>query len=387
MMFDTDTMRMASAWSAADPPDADENFIDWRGIQFNGEHQIHPSVKGSVTASNGTGPGWENPETGDFFDDQRVLGRDGLQYGPLPREWGKFNGTYYHGQQVMLSYSVGRLGCWRCRRCRSMTIRLSHPYSSHLQSRRPARSRSDATDRTAGGRHWSGAGSRQLDSAQRPATRVIPLTSPVRFGRALADQRKPAEAQPMIFDGQTFLEVSDTSAFDMTGQDFTITARVKTRGNGTIFAIARPDSPWTPDGQTFFIRDGRLGFDIGWVGAVSSQKKINDGQWHNVAATCGRRRTSSSIVRRSETRWQGNSGSEGERCRAVSCESALRPPTFRGRIHFFEGELDEVRFYQRHLTDELKVAEIERCSQWMTWLTGSYGRRMLLSLTIVMKQP
>ena len=46
MMFDTDTLRMAAAWSAPDPPSAEQNFIDWRGIQFNGEHQIHPRIIG-----------------------------------------------------------------------------------------------------------------------------------------------------------------------------------------------------------------------------------------------------------------------------------------------------------------------------------------------------
>ncbi len=106
MMFDTDTLRMAAAWSALDPPSAEQNFIDWRGIQFNGEHQIHPSVTGKVIASNPTGPGWANPATNQFVDDQRVLGRDGRMYGPLPRDWGQFRGVYHYGQQVVLSYTI-----------------------------------------------------------------------------------------------------------------------------------------------------------------------------------------------------------------------------------------------------------------------------------------
>ena len=106
MMFDTDTLRMAAAWSAPDPPSAEQNFIDWRGIQFNGEHQIHPHVTGTVITSNPTGPGWANPATNQFVDDQRVLGRDGRMYGPLPREWGQFRGVYYYGQQVVLSYTI-----------------------------------------------------------------------------------------------------------------------------------------------------------------------------------------------------------------------------------------------------------------------------------------
>ena len=34
MIFDTDTLRMAAQWSAEE---AGERFIDWRGIQFNGD--------------------------------------------------------------------------------------------------------------------------------------------------------------------------------------------------------------------------------------------------------------------------------------------------------------------------------------------------------------
>ncbi len=105
MIFDTDTLRMAAQWSAGK---SGEQFIDWRGIQLNGEHQIHPHIVGPVTASNSTGPGWADPQSGSFTDDRRVKGRDGRRYGPLPRDWAKYRGMYYHGQNVIVSYSVGK---------------------------------------------------------------------------------------------------------------------------------------------------------------------------------------------------------------------------------------------------------------------------------------
>jgi putative heme-binding domain-containing protein len=100
MIFDHDTLRMAAAWTGT-------GFIDWNGIHFNGRHQIHPRIVGEVLASNPTGPGWANPETGKFEDDARVVGRDGRQYGPLPRTWGRYHGLYHHGDQVIVAYSVG----------------------------------------------------------------------------------------------------------------------------------------------------------------------------------------------------------------------------------------------------------------------------------------
>jgi putative heme-binding domain-containing protein len=99
MLFDHDTLRVAAAWSG-------EGFIDWMGINFNGQHQVHPNVAGTVRFANPVGPGWADPETG-TFDDPRLKGRDGKPYGPLPRSWAQYKGMYHYGNQVILSYTVG----------------------------------------------------------------------------------------------------------------------------------------------------------------------------------------------------------------------------------------------------------------------------------------
>ncbi len=100
MIFDHDTMRIAAAWSG-------EGFIDWNGVQFDGQHEIHPRLVGEIAFANETGPGWANPRTGKFDDDQRVVGRDGRRYGPLPRDWAQYHGQYQHGQRAVFSYRVG----------------------------------------------------------------------------------------------------------------------------------------------------------------------------------------------------------------------------------------------------------------------------------------
>ncbi|MBL8823230.1 MAG: c-type cytochrome [Planctomycetia bacterium] len=98
-LFDHDTMRFAAAWSG-------NGFIDWKGIHFNGQHQVHPKLMGDVQVVNPVGPGWANPETGSF-DDPRLTGRDGKPYGPLPKSWAQYRGTYQFGNQTILSYTVG----------------------------------------------------------------------------------------------------------------------------------------------------------------------------------------------------------------------------------------------------------------------------------------
>ena len=97
--FEHDTLRMAAAWTG--------DFVDWNGIQFNGRHGVHLRASGKILAANPTGPGWADPTTGSFQDDQRVVGRDGRRYGPLPAAWGKFRGLYRYENQVILNYTVG----------------------------------------------------------------------------------------------------------------------------------------------------------------------------------------------------------------------------------------------------------------------------------------
>ena len=98
-LFDHDTMRFAAAW-------AGDGFVDWKGIHFNGQHQVHPKIVGETHVANPVGPGWANPDTGSFAD-PRPLGRDKRPYGPLPKTWAKFRGVYHFGDQTVVSYTVG----------------------------------------------------------------------------------------------------------------------------------------------------------------------------------------------------------------------------------------------------------------------------------------
>ena len=99
LAFDHDTMRVAGAWSG-------QGFIDWKGILFNGNHVVTPRTVGDLHFGSLPGPGWANPVSG-LFQDPRMLGKDGRAYGPLPRHWAKFKGTYKHGNRVVVSYAIG----------------------------------------------------------------------------------------------------------------------------------------------------------------------------------------------------------------------------------------------------------------------------------------
>ncbi len=99
VLFDHDTMRFAAAWTG-------DGFIDWNGIHFNGQHAVHPKLVGDLHVVNPVGPGWADPETGSFAD-PRMKGRDDRPYGPLPRKWAQYRGSYAYGDQTIVSYTVG----------------------------------------------------------------------------------------------------------------------------------------------------------------------------------------------------------------------------------------------------------------------------------------
>ena len=83
-LYDHDTLRLAAAWTG-------QGFIDWNGINFNGQHQVHPRVVGQVHVANPDGPGWANPDD-PGAEDRRIVGRDGRRYGPMPRHLGALQG-------------------------------------------------------------------------------------------------------------------------------------------------------------------------------------------------------------------------------------------------------------------------------------------------------
>ena len=392
MTFDHDTLRVAAAWSRSEeqpekkgeekpltptlspqsrgegtakgeekksrkPPEKDAlsasprpsvspslqpAFIDWHGINFDGRHNIHPRVSGDVAFANPTGPGWADPETGSF-DDPRVLGRDGHRYGPLPRAWGRYRGLYQHGDQVIVSYTIGETevlempGVSQVASSQAVFTRTLNvgPRSREMLLKVATHPVRDAVVETIG-----------IDGGT--GSNLGPVAW-LRVPRKVAAETPPTSA-PLVFTGKAHLRVAKPEDFDLTARDFTISARIKTKTGGTIFCQAPIEGPWAPDGKTLFVRGGRLTFDIGWVGAVASKSNVNDDRWHDVALT-----------------WQHETGrvrffvdgkSDGEgtlKPKAVSEKQTIRigftSPNFPDPTYFV-GQLADVRFLQRRLKDD-----------------------------------
>ncbi|MDG2123241.1 MAG: c-type cytochrome, partial [Verrucomicrobiales bacterium] len=105
MVYDHDTMRVAAAYTGTGNP-AGPNFVDWRGIAFDGSHGTHTSIVGDILFTNPVGPGVADPTSGSW-DDPRFLGRDEKPYGPLPRSWTHYKGVYHYADKTLIHYTVG----------------------------------------------------------------------------------------------------------------------------------------------------------------------------------------------------------------------------------------------------------------------------------------
>src|SRR6185503_13920934 len=97
MVYDHDTMRVAAATTG--------DFVDWKGIAFDGSHGTPTALSGERHWVNPVGPGWASPDG--KWEDTRLLGRDNKRYGPLPREWVHYEGLYLHGAKAVIAARIG----------------------------------------------------------------------------------------------------------------------------------------------------------------------------------------------------------------------------------------------------------------------------------------
>jgi putative heme-binding domain-containing protein len=371
MVFDHDTMRVSAAWTGKD-------FIDWNGIHFNGRHNIHPRVVGDIHLTNPTGPGYGRPASsvpsppggesarkageggaGSFADTARIVGRDKRIYGPLPRKWAHYKGLYHYEDKTIISYTVGE------------TSILEMPGLQTIKNESEGIDKPPGAPQHVFKRAFNiGPRSKELvlqiargdiENAQLALLKSTSGQVAV-YGTNLGVETKaaavPAESvlnKKLEFSGATSVEIADASAFDMTSKDFTIAARVRTKSGGTIFCRTAKGPKWVPDGKSLFIRGGRLTYDIGWVGALTSNQRINDGKWHDVAMTWVAKTKQSTMFIDGKPAGAKVIAPKGNPQKHV-VRLGFSAPNFPSET-YLKGDLETVSFFQRALKgDEIAKA-------------------------------
>jgi len=96
--FDTERLRMAAGWTGG--------FLKLPAGR-DGLQGV-PQVIGNIAFRTSMSPGWAGPK-GEWTEAEPpvIKGNDIYSSGPLPRNWAKWRGHYAHGDQVVLSYTVG----------------------------------------------------------------------------------------------------------------------------------------------------------------------------------------------------------------------------------------------------------------------------------------
>lgn len=355
MMYEHDTMRVAGAWSG--------RFIDWEGIHFNGTHGRHPSVAGEIHVANPTGPGFGRPQTqrlagmghlpSGLFDDDRVVGRDGKHYGPLPGDWAKYLGMYRFAKTTIIKYRVAETEILESP---GLTFVDGHPvYTRTLNLGHRDNDLVIQVAKVAGQDHLVEAS---------PENVAIILPSAKNNGHSHTNSTTGIE-----FEDGKFAEIADGDRFDMTESDYSIYARIKTLQDGTIFAQSKNQGQWSPQGKTLFLRNGKPTFDIGWVGAVNAKRKVNNGKWHDIVMTWEQEKRQVRFYIDGKPSGGGELGPE-ETLNDAVVRIGFTNDNFPSEPNF-SGSMSDVRFYQRKLSpDEIKnpkaISPEKLTGQWNT---------------------
>jgi mono/diheme cytochrome c family protein len=139
-------------------------------------------------------------------------------------------------------------------------------------------------------------------------------------------------------------------ALDFGQESFALSARFRSRRSGTLAAKCPPEGEWAPDAKALFLRGGRLVYDIGWVGALTSERIWNDGRWHTVVLTSDR----------GLARLYVDGALEGERAGfRADDEAGFVFKTGAANDNFggaYDGDLGPVRFYADGVTQAQAAA-------------------------------
>lgn len=134
-------------------------------------------------------------------------------------------------------------------------------------------------------------------------------------------------------------------------RDFTVVVRFRTTAGGTLVAMAPPDGPWAPDAKALFLRDGRLVYDIGWLGAYTAGPAVRDGAWHTAALV---QREGAVTLHLDGQAFPSQAGFTRPDDPSHVFKIGAASPDFGGD---FAGDLDFVRWYARAL-DENEVRQL-----------------------------
>jgi hypothetical protein len=139
---------------------------------------------------------------------------------------------------------------------------------------------------------WSAVGKAQTPAAPPPVVWSLDEGDGTKAGdttgghqgiiHGLATWVAGAKGKALHLEGEGRVEIGGAGELH-SNRSFTWSAWIRTERGGTILARAGSGREWQPGGKVMFVENGRLRFDVGWVGATGAETPVADGAWHHVA--------------------------------------------------------------------------------------------------------
>ena len=364
MVFDTDLLRYSSGFLGGG--------IDWRSVVYDGSHGTHPRLIGNQVFGNQKVPGWR---VGGSFKDPRKMA-----YGPMPHKLARYLGLYLHGQKVVFAYRIGETrildlaGVERIKgeQYLTRTIQVDPGKSALVLQVSHANGQSAQILEGSGQRIAAfGVSATKTTKAKAPSKPIAGLIAHWTFDGLLdgkfknekgkqftASLKKPkivdgTKGKALELDGSGIVQLSESKKLDLGRRDFTISGWINTTaGIGTILAKNAAKGRWSRKGKCFFVRGRRLGYDVGWLGQVTSRRIVADGRWHHVAVSYKHRTGATQLYvdgLADNVRRLRSADNAGHVVRLGYTGTDFMPP--------FRGKLDDFRIYKRALA-HLEVAQL-----------------------------
>lgn len=395
LLFDTDLLRFATGWSGG--------LLSLTNVVYNGRHGTgsHLGIVGEPAFVNRAGPGWARPggpkDTVAAFVDPRVQ-----PYGPLPRDWAHWKGLYLHGDQVILSYSLGESsvlelpGMSRVGEAHVLTRTIEVGPSKELLTLQvcevegrtvvlpnagndPAkasvpvaggadlftighfRSEGEIDTQTRGPDadalrnglvgHWGFDHENEEKLHNAAGERLQAKIVGVR--RSRAGRQDGLDGCLWFYDrrgGHGRVNFESASDFQFGAEGRTVTAWIKTHFGGTL--IAKTGGNWGAGAKSLLIREGKLVFGLGEGEEVVSERIVGDDRWHHVGLTIESGPAGAAVNLRlwvdgapdSQLRLSELPADDAEHSLRLGYTTGSYPE--KGR---YRGLLDELRLYERAL--------------------------------------
>ena len=269
LCYDLHRMRLAAAWQGGFLDLSETHHQKQRGEQM-------PQIDGDPL------PGldawqWAFDGSFDSIDEHKP------PRGPLRSDWLTYRGHYLHGDRAMLSYAIEGREILEAIDVAAATTPVTLAHSLTIG---PGESL-----RLCVGQMQPGEGPAGLLTKD-GSMRVDDFAEARDGGIAIVTGELAGDAPPQPFDNlaRHLIEAEEAEPLDLGTPGRTLLVRFR-GDDGTLVASTPKTGIWKPDGKTLFVRDGRLVYDIGWVGAISGTSDVADGQWHTAALVVKKKET------------------------------------------------------------------------------------------------